>query len=127
MIGSLEESVKGPDETAQVAKYWAQEKKSKTKYRPVASFTQTCLLMLWQNAWGLSWVDQGCQGLSSKESGRGWAVIPVRWVPTLHEAGRQVNHKPLLFRAAHRVLTAHSQLSRHGPEQPSNADLRLPN
>ena len=24
---------------------------------------------------------------SSKETGRGWVVVPVRWVPTLHEMG----------------------------------------
>lgn len=44
--------------------------------------------------------------MSSEEIGRGWAAIPVRWVPTLHEAGRHfVSHEPLLFGAAQRVLT----------------------
>jgi hypothetical protein len=55
--------------------------------RPLTSLTCACLLMFGQNAWGLSWEDQRCHSLSSKDTGRGWAGIPVRWVPTLHEAG----------------------------------------
>ena len=61
-----------------------EEKQPKVE-RSVTPFTCTCLLMFWQDAWGLSWVDQGCHSLSSKETGRGWVVILVRWVPTLHE------------------------------------------
>lgn len=69
--------------------YWAlgRRRKSYEMQRSVTRFTYICLLMFWQNAWGLSWVDQGCQSLSSKETGRGWVVVLVRWVPTLHEMG----------------------------------------
>lgn len=96
---SSEEGVWGPSDCPLRKEYIACDEKSLVSHvlgtgkeekqpevqRSITPFTYTCLLMFWQDAWGLSWVDQGCHSLSSKETGRGWVVVLVRWVRTLHE------------------------------------------
>lgn len=66
--------------------------------------TCTCLLLSGQNAWGLSWVDQGCHSSSSEETGRGrWQFRLDRSPPSSRQGqpwlwgGGGMNHGPLLF------------------------------
>ena len=77
-------------------------------------------------------MDQGCQSVLPKETGRGWVVALVRWVPTLQETGEAwvevvgtlVNHEPLLFVTGSLLLTApHTVFTQDGPKHPRNVLL----